>query len=62
MQLQWEMRSQINSTHQCEEDGWERIETWGLDHLHGQSGNFGWKIKWYIPFHFERFRIHGPSA
>ena len=30
--------------------------TWGAFHLHGIPGNSGWKIKWYIPFHLERFR------
>ena len=24
-------------------------------HLHGITGNFGWKMKWYIPFHLKHF-------
>ena len=30
-------------------------------HLHGKTRNYSWKIKWFVPFHLERFRKHGLS-
>ena len=34
-------------------------EVQGVFHLHGKTGNSGWKIKWFAPFPSKRFRKHG---
>ena len=33
----------------------------GAYHLHGKSGNCGWKIQWFAPFRLKRFRISGDA-
>ena len=34
-------------------------ETGGTYHLHGNTGNSSWKIKWITPFHLGSFREYG---
>ena len=34
-------------------------EPMGTYHLHGKTGNSGWKIKWFAPFCLGTFRKHG---
>ena len=32
---------------------------WGIYHLHGKTGNSGWKNKWLAPFRLGNFKKYG---
>ena len=35
---------------------------WGTYHLLGKTGKFGWKIKWFVPFHLGSLRKVGQCS